>query len=252
MYMVILNRSVPMRGEVDKNQNIHALKVGHQIMLCKKSTLAKENELVFLWPSTKICEIAIQFANKGVPAEECIYKKEKYEKHPCKNNRDIFLLSEDGAKYSINQKISQIWKENQKQSKHFATIEYRKIKPYFFDGTPNRELFGQLSKSKLFYLWDIDEGPLKLFTKKQENIRIHLTSGKIAIYRVYTIHGRKNVKIKHTDLAQHGLLPKLKIESHEKIIDYIETYGLDPVINDEKFDTFKNKLENIIDDYGGT
>lgn len=251
--MVILDRSVPMKGEVDKNQNIHALKVGHQIMLCKKVKLAEENELVFLWPSSVICKKAKDYVKRGIPIEDCIYNKEIYQSHPCKNEHPIFLLSVDGARYSKDQRISQIWKEDQKESRHFATIEYRDIKPYFSDGTPNRELFEQLSKSKLFYLWDVDEGPLKLYSKQMRNIRIPiLTPGKIAIYRVYTIHGKKNLKIKHTDLAQHGLLPKLKNESHEKIIEYIETYGLDPVINDEKFDTLKKKLENIIDDYGGT
>jgi len=238
-----MNTMIP---EIDKAQNIHALIHGEQIMLCKKSKRVEKGKYVYLWPSSKICNIA----EKNLSIEECIYRKDQYEKHSdCKKDHSIFLLSEYGAKYSKKHKISQVWKEKQKKSRHFATVEYKEINPYSSNEIPNRKLFEQLEKEGLFRLWDIDEGPLKLFTTKEGNTRRPNPSGKIAIYRVHRF-SKKDVKITSEDIEGQGSSAKLKKESYDRIMDSIDDYGLKPVLNDDDFNTLRDKLIDIIERFG--
>ena len=245
-----------MKPEIDKVQNIFALTNGIQIMLCKKRKIAEENELVFLWPSSHICHVVLKNlsskSKKGGDIEECIFNKEKYESkmhEDCKKDHSIFLLSKKGGEYFKKNKVDTILKDSQKESKYFATLEYRDIKPYSSDGVPNKELFRQFEKAELFWLWDIDEGPLKLFTTKEENNRKPDEFGYIAIYRVYKCK-KKDLKIRYSDFEPdyHGMAANLKKESDDRIRGFIKEYGLNPVIDDIKFNAMKKKLETIIHD----
>ncbi|MCK4798995.1 MAG: hypothetical protein KAT05_16600 [Spirochaetes bacterium] len=246
-----MNTMIP---EIDKAQNINALIDGKQIMLCKKRTIVKDDELIYFWPSNQLCHTVMRTLNnpRSSNIEECIYDDKIYNKHlECKNDPSIFLLSKEGAEYIYKNKIHYLYyrMDEKKKMKHFAKIEYHDINPYSANGTPNMELFEQLKKEGLFWLWDIDEGPLKLFTTRDGDTRRLNTTGKIAIYRVYRC-AKNDVKITPEDIQGHGYASRLKKESHDKIMKSIDDYGLKPVLDDDKFNKLRGKLIEIIERFG--
>jgi len=188
-----LNQEI-IKGEADKNINIHAMKLGHQIMLCKKKTINKDSPFVFLWGGR-------------TPS---ISNREEYNRM-YKERQGVFLLSEEGKKYTEKNKVG-----FKAKSREIARVKYFPIKP-------NRELFIKLREIGEFALWDIDEGPMKYFT---ENGKL-LNSGKIAIYRVFKLP--KAVAIHRSDLIWEGNTPKLNSETFERLSEALEYYDLSPV-----------------------
>lgn len=210
VFSMELNQEI-MKGEADKNINIHAMKLGHQIMLCKKNTINRESPFVFLW---------------GAKKAPYISNREEYNRM-YKEKQGVFLLSEDGKKYAEKNKV-----RFKPKSKEIATVEYFPIKP-------NRELFIKLREIGEFALWDIDEGPMKYFTEKGRL----LNSGKIAIYRVFKLP-KAIIPINQNDLKWDGNKPKLKPEFFERLRDALENYDLSPV-EARKVDGKGSLLNNI-------
>lgn len=208
MFSMELNQEI-MKGEADKNINIHAMKLGHQIMLCKKNTINRESPFVFLWGGRS----------------PSISNREEYNRM-YKEKQGVFLLSEEGKKYAEKNKVG-----FKPKSKELATVEYFSIKP-------KRELFVKLKEIGEFPLWDIDEGPMKYFTEKGKLLK----SGKIAIYRVFKLP--KAVPIHKSDLIWEGKTPKLKPESFERLRDALDNYDLSPV-DAKKVDGNVSLLNNI-------
>ena len=249
-----MNTIVTMKPELDKAQNINALIKGDQIMLCKKGRRVSEGKYVYLWPSNYLCHtVSKNLSNlKAGNIEECIYNKDIYDRHiKCKTDHSIFLLSKEGAKYINENKLPYLYycKDEFKGMKYFAQIEYYDINPYSTNGIPNIKLFEKLKKKGLFWLWDIYEGPLKLFTTKSGNTRRPDSTGMIAIYRVYKC-AKKDVKITLKDIQGHGSAASLKEESHDKIMKSFDNYGLKPVLDDDQFNKSRKQLIKIIDDFG--
>jgi hypothetical protein len=208
VFSMDLNQEI-MKGEADKNINIHAMKLGHQIMLCKKKTINRDSPHIFLWGGKK----------------PYISDRDEYNAK-FKNEQGVFLLSQVGNEYNERNKVG-----FKPKSREIATVEYFPIKPC-------RELFVKLKEIGEFALWDIDEGPMKLFTEKGRL----LNSGKIAIYRVYKLP--KNLAIRQSDLIFEGNTPKLKAESFERLREALENYNLSPV-DAKKVDGKGSLLNNM-------
>lgn len=191
-----------MDGDIDKAINIHAIMMGRQIMLCKRRDITQENPYIFLWPG------------EGEYTDNKDYFNRKY-KHDLKKHGKVFLLNDIGSQYQRDNTI-QVVTSNKQFTKTIATVEYHKIRP-------NRKMFEELKKCGEFSLWDVDDGPMRYFTRPNGE---PWQSGYIAIYRAYNLPRR----IIHDDINfKRGLTPRLKEKSFERIQDAIINGGIKPV-----------------------
>lgn len=222
-----------MDGDIDKVINIHAIMMGRQIMLCKRRDITHESPYIFLWPG------------EGEYTDDKNDFNRKY-KHDLKK-RKVFLLSDIGSQYQRDNKV-QVVSSNSQFTKTIATVEYHRIRP-------NRRMFEELKKCGEFSLWDIDDGPMRYFTRPNGE---PWQSGYIAIYRAYNLSRR----IRHDDINfRRGLTPRLKENSFERsrdaIISPVEAVKIDSedsilrrsFIKGDYFEERRQKILDIIGKY---
>ncbi len=225
-----------MNGEIDKAINIHTITSGRQIMLCKKRDITQNSPYIFLWPGEG------KYTNDKNLFYR-VYKNdlEKYGK--------VFLLNNLGSQYQKNHQI-QVVSAGRQYTKIVSTVEYYQIRP-------DRRMFEELKNCGEFSLWDVDNGPMRYFTRPDGQL---LKSGYIAIYRAYKLPRR----IIHNDINfKKGLTPCLKDTSFERVMEAIINGSVSPVeavkINDENDllrrshisgDYFEERKQKILDIIG--
>ncbi len=221
-----------MDGEIDKVINIHAIMMGRQLILCKRRDITHESAYVFLWPG------------EGIYTDDRTYFNRRY-KNDLQRHGKVFLLSNTGSQYQRDNSIQVVTARNQ-YTKTIATVEYYRIRP-------NRQMFEELKQCGEFALWDIDDGPMRYFTRPNGE---PWQSGYIALYRAYKIP----MRLRHDDINfRRGLTPRLKENSFERIKGEIINDRIDPIeavrITDEndilrrtqiRGDHFEERREKIL------
>lgn len=201
-----------IKGETDKRINIYRIWDGKQLILCKNSNKARtrvnNKDWVVLFPTISVND----------------EKRMMYEEHATQNTD--FDLSDAGVQY-----LRTIWNEPREIS-YIAEVEYIPI------NGRSRRLWDELKKMHEFELWNIDNGPLKYFRKKDRQF--------IAIYKVFSMPFSINRKkdqvpdINGNEKRKKQLTPEIS----EKIFRSISQFK--PIVDEDEFQKRRETILKLI------
>jgi len=158
-----------------------------------------------------------------------------------KSNDYIFMTPKASRKGSFKESLE----GKEVVNKHGHEIDRKKtnlvsrIDDYLPIPGKNRNFWKEIKEKKIFYMWDIEEGPMKFFEDANNML--------FWVLRVYEtpFYLSKNDDYEHGPRGNNNIIdPKI----HEKLKNLYDKDELEPVIeSDEEFYERKEKIKEIID-----